>query len=152
MCVKGAHFLTQKVPVFLRFLALFLESAETPLFVQINVFAVWALRLDRKYTRRGIRPEFRKIVLKDQDFHFCYRTPGPQKVCEEVSEGVSFEWVLKGLSRRTLPLQNAFKNPSETFQEGDDALGFPGLKDQFQGPGVPRNPTFVMASLAVEIS
>ena len=36
---------------FPRFLALFLESAETPLFVQINVFAVWALRLDRKYTR-----------------------------------------------------------------------------------------------------
>ena len=46
------HFLrksAQKV----RFAALFgtlLESAETPLFVQINVFAVWALRLDRKYT------------------------------------------------------------------------------------------------------
>ena len=33
---------------FPHFLALFLESAETPLFVQINVFAVWALRLDRK--------------------------------------------------------------------------------------------------------
>ena len=34
------------------------------------------------------------------------------------------------------PLQNAFKNPSKTFQEGveiDDALGFPGLKNQFQG-------------------
>ena len=38
---------------FVRFLALFLESAETPLFVQINVFAVWALRLDRKYIRSG---------------------------------------------------------------------------------------------------
>ena len=35
---------------FPHFLALFLESAETPLFVEINVFAVWALRLDRKYT------------------------------------------------------------------------------------------------------
>ena len=41
------------------------------------------------------------------------------------------------LSRRTL--QNAFKNPSKTFQEGveiDDALGFQALKNQFQGPGV----------------
>ena len=37
---------------FPHFLALFLESAETPLFVQINVFAVWALRLDRKYTTK----------------------------------------------------------------------------------------------------
>ena len=36
--------------LFTHFLALFLESAETPLFVQINVFAVWPLRLDRKYT------------------------------------------------------------------------------------------------------
>ena len=40
---------------FARFLALFLQSAETPLFLQIsfNVFAVRALRLvdDRKYTR-----------------------------------------------------------------------------------------------------
>ena len=32
------------------FSALFLESAETPLFVQINVFAILPLRLDRKYT------------------------------------------------------------------------------------------------------
>ena len=31
----------------------FLESAETPLFVQINVFPVRALRLDRKYTNSG---------------------------------------------------------------------------------------------------
>ena len=48
-CAKSAHFLCKKC-AFLYFLALFLESAETPLFVQINVFAVWALRLDRKYT------------------------------------------------------------------------------------------------------
>ena len=48
-CVKRAHFLPVKCG-FPHFLALFLESAETPLFVQINVFAVWALRLDRKYT------------------------------------------------------------------------------------------------------
>ena len=46
---KKCAFCTQKVP-FPHFLRLFLESAETPLFVQINVFAVWALRLDRKYT------------------------------------------------------------------------------------------------------
>ena len=44
-CAKSAVLRT-----FLHFLALFLESAETPLFVQINVFAVWPLRLDRKYT------------------------------------------------------------------------------------------------------
>ena len=35
---------------FYALLGLCLESAETPLFVQINVFAFWALRLDRKYT------------------------------------------------------------------------------------------------------
>ena len=46
--VKSAVFRT-----FLHFLALILESAETPLFVQINAFAVWALRLDRKYTTLG---------------------------------------------------------------------------------------------------
>ena len=34
---------------FPHFLALFLESVETPIFVQINVYAVRALRLDRKY-------------------------------------------------------------------------------------------------------
>ena len=36
-------------------------------------------------------------------------------------------------------LQIAFRNPSKSFQEGieiDDALGFPGLKNQFQGPGL----------------
>ena len=49
-CVKKCALFTQKVR-FSALLALFLESAETPLFVQINVFAVWALRLDRKYTR-----------------------------------------------------------------------------------------------------
>ena len=37
--------------IFSHFLALFLESAETPLSVQIHLFAVWALRLDRKYTK-----------------------------------------------------------------------------------------------------
>ena len=49
-CANSAHFLRKKCG-FPHFLALFLESAETPLFVQINVFAVWALRLDRKYTK-----------------------------------------------------------------------------------------------------
>ena len=44
-CAKSAVLRT-----FRHFSALFLESAETPLFVQINVFAVWPLRLDRKYT------------------------------------------------------------------------------------------------------
>ena len=56
---------------FARFLALFLESAEAPLFVQINVFAIWALRLDRKYTKLipeqnqkpGDHPNFRKNAL-----------------------------------------------------------------------------------------
>ena len=36
---------------FAHVLVLFLESQETPLFVQINVFAVRALRLDRKNTQ-----------------------------------------------------------------------------------------------------
>ena len=44
-CAKSAVLRT-----FRHFSALFLESAEAPLFVQINVFAVWPLRLDRKYT------------------------------------------------------------------------------------------------------
>ena len=47
-CAKSAVLRT-----FRHFSALFLESAETPLFVQINVFAVWPLRLDRKYTSQG---------------------------------------------------------------------------------------------------
>ena len=47
-----------------------------------------------------------------------------------ISEGFlkgSLKWSLKGFSK---PLQNAFKNPSKTLQEGveiDNALGFPGL-------------------------
>ena len=49
----SVHFLHTKRG-FLHFLALFLESAETPLFGQINVFAVWALRLDRQYTTLGV--------------------------------------------------------------------------------------------------
>ena len=68
---------------------------------------------------------------KPQDFHSCYRTPGPQKgftrVLEEVSEGF-----LKGFRRGqpkdpSKPLQ--FKMPSRTLQEGvdiDDTLGLPG--------------------------
>ena len=60
-CAFFAHFLESKSAVFhtfRHFLALFLESAETPLFVQINVFAVWPLRLGRKYTnlKFGDRP------------------------------------------------------------------------------------------------
>ena len=65
--------------------------------------------------------------------------PDPRRASEGVSEGF-----LKGsrtfqLKDGSKPLQNAFKNPSKTFQQGveiDDALGFPGLKSQFQGPGV----------------
>ena len=51
-CALFTYFLRKKCgkP---HFLALLLGSAETPLFVQINVFAVWALRLDRKYTILG---------------------------------------------------------------------------------------------------
>ena len=52
------------------------------------------------------------------------RNPRPQK------------GFLVPVSRRAPP--NAFKNPSKNFQEGvknDDALGFPGLENQFQGPG-----------------
>ena len=61
---------------FRHFSALFLESAETPLFVQINVFAVWPLRLDRKYTiqKSGfIRADFRD---GDEDNNFSvFRVP-----------------------------------------------------------------------------
>ena len=50
------------------------------------------------------------------------------------SEGLSQP---KGPSK---PLQNVFKNPSKTLQEGveiDDALGFPGLKKSAPGTGRP---------------
>ena len=49
-CTKNNAQKVRFSALFAHFLALFLESAETPLFVQINVFAVWPLRLDRKYT------------------------------------------------------------------------------------------------------
>ena len=79
-------------------------------------------------------PDFltKNFWVKTQNVHFCYRAPGPQKVSEGVSEGFS-----EGFSEASPPkdpsnpLQNAFKNPSKTFQEGvetDDALGFLGLK------------------------
>ena len=48
--------LVRKKCGFAHFLVLFLESAETPLFVQINVFAVRALRLDRKYPSQKVSP------------------------------------------------------------------------------------------------
>ena len=49
-CDFGALSFLHKQCGFAHFLALFLASAETPLFVQINVLPVRALRLDRKYT------------------------------------------------------------------------------------------------------
>ena len=86
------------------------------------------------------------MVYLLKTFISCCRSPGPQKVSEGFWRGL---WrVSQGflncphtcLSRRTLP--NPFKTPSRTlrklFQEGveiDDVLGFPGLKNQFQGPG-----------------
>ena len=48
---KKYAFFTQKVRFSALFGTKFLVLAETPLFVQINVFAVWALRLDRNCTR-----------------------------------------------------------------------------------------------------
>ena len=82
---------------------------------------------------RSFRWEFPTLGLPFvRDFHSCYRAPGPQKGFWRVSERV-----LVSVSRRPLP--NPFKNPSKTLQEGveiNDALGFPGLKNQFQGPGV----------------
>ena len=68
---------------------------------------------------------------------FCHRAP------ERVSEGVS-EGFLRGPCTcqpkdPSKPLQSAFKNPSRALQEGveiDDALGFPKLSNQLQGPGV----------------
>ena len=58
---------------FRHFLTLFLESAETPPFVQINVFAVWPLRLDRKYT---------SIVVIHHLWRFPVNFPGKQGVSE----------------------------------------------------------------------
>ena len=63
-CAKSAV-----LRAFRHFLALFLESAETPLFVQINLFAVWPLRLDRKYTRFGREGE--SFVLGGVFLAFC---------------------------------------------------------------------------------
>ena len=68
--------------------------------------------------------------------------PGSRRVSEGVPEGLlnGSRGVLVPVSRRTL--QNPFKTPSRThrkpFQEGveiDDALSFPELNNQFQGPG-----------------
>ena len=56
-CAFFVHFLRKKCgsPLFSAlFGTLSGKSSETPLFVQINVFAVWPLRPDRKYTILGI--------------------------------------------------------------------------------------------------
>ena len=70
-CAKSAVLRT-----FRHFSALFLESAETPLFVQINVLAVWPLRLDRKYTTTVFRALPRKVF-----------ETGRTGVCRPVSHG-----------------------------------------------------------------
>ena len=69
--------------------------------------------------------------------------PDPRGVSEGFLKG-SLKGSLKG--PRTCqpkdpskPLQNAFKNPLKTFQEGvetDAALGFPGFKKKVFGSGV----------------
>ena len=48
-CVKNAHLLRKKCG-FPHFFGTLSEISGNPTFVQIKVFAVWALRLDRKYT------------------------------------------------------------------------------------------------------
>ena len=58
---------------FPHFLALFLESAENPLFVQINaLLAVWALmKVDRKYTTldvSGQHPEIMRSAKRSDPF------------------------------------------------------------------------------------
>ena len=60
-----------KTAPFAHCLVPFLESAETPLFLQINVFAVWALRLDRKYTipeKQALLFLKSDLALKDRIF------------------------------------------------------------------------------------
>ena len=55
-----------------------------------------------------------------------------------VSEGFLKGFRTCQLKDPSKPLQNAFRNPPKTFQEGvkiDDALGVPELKNEFQGPG-----------------
>ena len=68
------------------------ESAEAPLFLQINVFAVWSPRLDRKYTTLKRKRSFRKgdvfesaclrrffclSALCSSFFTFCFPSPHP---------------------------------------------------------------------------
>ena len=73
-CAKSAVLRT-----FRYFLALFLESAETPHFVQINVFAVWPLRLDRKYTTLALKTWgfSKKVGRVSKTQKRIYKTPAP---------------------------------------------------------------------------
>ena len=52
----SANFRMRKNFGFAHFLALFVKSAETPLFAHFDVFVVWALRLESKYTGLGPLP------------------------------------------------------------------------------------------------
>ena len=85
-------------------------------------------------TSDNLRTEF-----KFKTFIACYRTPGPPegfwkgfgRVSERVSEGFVMGPRTCQPKDPSKPLQNAFKNPSKTLQEGikiDDASGFLVLK------------------------
>ena len=50
---------------FAHFWAFFLESAETPLFAQINVFAIWALWLELKFTKPTLPQRELQNVLEE---------------------------------------------------------------------------------------
>ena len=64
------------------------------------------------------------VATIDQDFHACTEPAGPRRFLKGFLKGPEF---LKGLRTRqpkdpSKHLQNAFKNPLKTFQEGPPGL------------------------------
>ena len=58
-------YVLHEMRAFAHFWVLFLESVETPLFAQINVFAVWALWLELKFTIELQFPGLTGFLSKD---------------------------------------------------------------------------------------
>ena len=105
------------------FSALFRESAETPLLVQINVFAVWPLRLDRKYTQlKG------KIVSEFPHFFRDLRRPGLSDFLLLKSVGLDWFMVSSCLSRWPFTPQTLAvyaRNRTKTTKFKSDVLESP---------------------------
>ena len=82
VCTKsGVLADSRKKGGFPHFLALFLESAENPLLAQINVFAVWALRLDRTCTT------LTRKILQQNSVRAAGREQETGSAAERTSEG-----------------------------------------------------------------